>query len=189
MSEADGGSGSPTALARAALASLGACGQTLAVAESLTGGALTSALVDVAGASAVVRGAVVAYATDVKATLLGVDAALLAEAGAVDPRVAEQMAEGVRSRLGADVGLATTGVAGPAEQDGRPPGTVHVAVAWDGGSAVRSARLPGGRAEVRRQAVLTALRLLLDCPRPGVDRPPPRVDPVEQAPGHARCDG
>lgn len=169
MSEPEGGSESPTDLAGKGLASLAACGQTLAVAESLTGGALTSALVDVPGASAVVRGAVVAYATDVKASLLRVDPGLLAAVGAVDPRVAEQMAHGVRSLLGADVGLATTGVAGPADQDGQPPGTVHVAVAWDGGSAVRSARLPGGRAEVRRQAVLTALGLLLDRPRPGVD--------------------
>lgn len=137
-------------------------GLTLAVAESLTGGALVSAVVDVPGASAVLRGGVVAYATDLKAALLGVDAALLRERGAVDADVARAMADGVRQRLGADVGVATTGVAGPADQDGWPPGTVHVAVADADGVAVRSAVLPGTRAQVRERAVRLALTLLLD---------------------------
>ena len=75
------------------------------------------------------RGGVVAYATDLKAALLDVDPALLDAAGPVHPDVAAQMARGVRSRLGADLGLATTGVAGPDPQDGHPPGEVHVAVA------------------------------------------------------------
>jgi nicotinamide-nucleotide amidase len=104
-------------------------GQTVAVAESLTGGMLCSALVDVPGASAVVRGGVVSYATDLKHRLLGVDAGLLAANGPVDPDVAAQMAHGVRERLGADWGVATTGVAGPDPQDGIPAGTVYVAVA------------------------------------------------------------
>ena len=102
------------------LAALGQAGLSLAVAESLTGGLLAATLVDVPGASAVFRGGVIAYATDVKATLLGVDPALLAERGPVDPQVAAQMATGVRVRLGADVGVSTTGVAGPDPQDGQP---------------------------------------------------------------------
>lgn len=84
-------------------------GWTLAVAESLTGGLLSARLVDVPGASLVHRGAVVAYATDLKARLLGVDDDLLTQRGPVDPDVALQMADGVRERIGADVGLATTG--------------------------------------------------------------------------------
>jgi nicotinamide-nucleotide amidase len=127
-------------------------GWTVAVAESLTGGMVAASIVDVPGASRVLRGGVVAYATDLKAELLGVDAALLAEHGAVDPRVAEQMAQGVRRRLGADVGLATTGVAGPASQDGHPPGEVHVAVATPAGVRVESLRLEGDRAAVRARA-------------------------------------
>ncbi|MFC0645990.1 CinA family protein [Cellulomonas phragmiteti] len=145
------------------LAALAGRGWTLAVAESLTGGLVTAALVEVPGASAVLRGGVVAYATDLKATVLGVDAALLAGRGAVDPQVAAAMATGVRHRLGADVGLATTGVAGPDGQDGHPPGTVHVAVAAPGSSLVRSLELPGGRAEVRAAACLAVLVLAAEA--------------------------
>ena len=82
-------------------------GLTVAMAESLTGGLVSSALIDVPGSSAVVRGGVIAYATDLKATLLSVDAALLAERGAVDADVAVAMADGVRALTGADIGLAT----------------------------------------------------------------------------------
>ncbi|WP_396134545.1 CinA family protein [Cellulomonas sp. ATA003] len=108
--------------AAALVAALAAHGRSVAVAESLTGGMVTAAVVDVPGASRVLRGGVVAYATDLKAQLLGVDRALLARVGAVDPGVAGEMAQGVRARLGADVGLATTGVAGPDPQDGHAPG-------------------------------------------------------------------
>jgi nicotinamide-nucleotide amidase len=104
-------------------------GQTVAVAESLTGGMVCAALIDVPGASAAVRGAVVAYATELKHRLLDVDGDLLARNGPVDPDVAAQMALGVRERLGADWGLATTGVAGPEPQDGVPPGRVYLAIA------------------------------------------------------------
>lgn len=149
-------------LARRLLAAAGGRGWTVAVAESLTGGAVCSALVGVPGASAVLRGGVVAYATELKATLLGVDPALLAERGAVDPDVARAMARGVRERLGADLGLATTGVAGPEGQDGFPPGTVHVAVATATGGRVRSLRLSGDRAHVRVGAVDAVLRLGLE---------------------------
>jgi len=141
------------------LAAVGARGWTLAVAESLTGGLVSATLVDVPGASAVLRGAVVAYSTDLKATLLGVDPVLLEQRGAVDPDVARAMAIGVRARLGADVGLATTGVAGPDPQDGHTPGTVHVAVSTPDGTHVRSLRLAGDRAAVRALSADAVLAL------------------------------
>lgn len=156
--------------AAALVAALAAHGRSVAVAESLTGGMVTAAVVDVPGASRVLRGGVVAYATDLKAQLLGVDRALLARVGAVDPGVAGKMAQGVRARLGADVGLATTGVAGPDPQDGHAPGEVHVAVAVGEEVHVRSLRLDGGRAEVRagaaRAVLAYAVEVLTDA-RPG----------------------
>lgn len=135
-------------------------GETLAVAESLTGGALTAAVVDVPGASAVLRGGVVAYATELKHALLGVDRDLLAAQGAVHPDVARQMADGVRDRLGATWGVATTGVAGPGAQDGQTPGTVFVAVTGPGAGRVERLLLPGDRDEVRAATVRRALLLL-----------------------------
>lgn len=130
--------------------------ETVAVAESLTGGLLTSAFIDVPGASAVMRGGVIAYATDLKAALLGVDPDLLTREGAVHHEVALQMAAGVRQRLSATYGLATTGVAGPDPQDGKPPGLVFVAV----GGVAAEERVEGDRVAVRRSAVLIALELL-----------------------------
>jgi len=154
------------------LAALCARGWTVAVAESLTGGLVTAALVDVPGASRTVRGGVVAYATDLKASLLGVAADLLATRGAVDRDVAAAMARGVRRRLGADVGLATTGVAGPDSQDGHGRGTVHVAVATPDEVRVGSARLPGDRAAVRMAARDLVLGLAIDVVgRPGTGGP------------------
>lgn len=138
--------------------------QTLAVAESLTGGLLAATIVDVPGASAVFRGGVVVYATDLKEALARVPAGLLAERGPVDPDVAVAMAEGTRDRCRADWALATTGVAGPSEADGLPAGTVHVALA--GPSApprVRSLRLAGDRSAVRHGTVAAALALLADA--------------------------
>lgn len=137
-------------------------GETLAVAESLTGGALGSALTAVTGVSATFRGGVVAYATDVKASVLGVDADLLRRAGAVDPEVARQMAGGVRDLLGATYGLATTGVAGPDPQDGHPPGEVHLALAGPAGLVALQVTLRGDREQVRTEVVRRALGLLLD---------------------------
>ena len=135
-------------------------GGDLAVAESLTGGMVGAALTAVPGSSTVFVGGVVAYATELKTRLLGVDAGLLAERGAVDAEVARLMADGVRNRLGAAYGVATTGVAGPDFQDGFPPGTVHVAVAWEGGYTTASPRLRGDRERVRRLSVVHALDLL-----------------------------
>ncbi|MDQ7880125.1 CinA family protein [Microbacterium sp. QXD-8] len=136
-------------------------GWSIAAAESLTGGRVTATLVDVPGASAHVRGGIVAYATEVKASLLGVDAALLADRGPVDPDIALQMAEGVRRVLRADVGLATTGVAGPDPQGGKPVGTVHVAVATPEEVVVSTLSLTGSRDEIRTQAVHGVLELAL----------------------------
>ena len=147
------------------LAALRSRGWTVAAAESLTGGLVCAALVDVPGASASVRGGVVAYATDLKAALLGVDADLLTARGAVDPDVAGEMADGARRRLGAEIGLATTGVAGPDPQDGHPPGTVHVAVATPAGVTVRSLHLGGDRPTVRAGAVDAVLVLALEVIR------------------------
>ncbi len=142
-------------------AELRALGATLAVAESLTGGLLAARLVEVPGASETFRGSVTAYATDLKASLLGVDEGLLAVHGPVHPVVARQMAEGVRRLLGATYGLSTTGVAGPGPQDGKPAGTVYLGFAGPGGSVVRSPRLSGDRATIRRMAVTGALELFL----------------------------
>jgi nicotinamide-nucleotide amidase len=144
------------------LAAAGQRGWTVGVAESLTGGLVVAELVAVPGASAVVRGGVVAYATDLKATLLGVSGELLDAVGAVDPDVAQQMARGVCQALGAQVGIATTGVAGPDGQDGKPPGLVYVAVTTPQAQSVHELHLVGGRAAVRAAAVRAALDLALE---------------------------
>lgn len=140
----------------------------VAVAESLTGGLVVASIVDVAGASSVLRGGIVAYATDVKQTLLGVDETLLEAHGPVHPRVARQMAEGVRRALAsgdmsADVGIATTGIAGPDSPDGQPVGTVHLAVSTPLGSRVESVVLSGSREDIRAEATVRALRLACDA--------------------------
>lgn len=138
---------------------------TIAVAESLTGGALVSELVSVPGASAVVRGGVVAYQTELKHSLLGVDAGLLARHGPVHPDVAASMATGARERLAidgksADIGLATTGVAGPDPQGGHDPGTVFVGLAVPGGVRVVSLSLTGDRQAIRNATVSESLAVL-----------------------------
>jgi nicotinamide-nucleotide amidase len=145
-----------------ALEALEARGWSLALAESLTGGLLADAFVSVPGASKVLRGSVVAYATDLKQELLGVDADLLAANGAVDPSVAIEMAVGAANRLGADVALSTTGVAGPDEQDGKSVGTVFVGLLTPDGSSVIELHLAGSRAEIRSQAVTAAIAELLE---------------------------
>lgn len=140
-----------------------AAGVTIAVAESLTGGLLAAAITSVPGASNVFRGSVTAYATEVKASVLGVDADLLAREGAVHPEVARQMADGVRRLLGATVGLATTGVAGPAQQDDKPVGLVYVGYSSSDRGLPPSAvelHLDGDREAIRAQTVLRALELV-----------------------------
>ena len=141
------------------LAALRARGETLAVAESLTGGLLAATIVDVPGASRVFRGGLIVYATELKATLAGVPAELLAERGPVDPDVAAHLARGARDRCGAHWGLSTTGVAGPEPQGSATVGTVFVAVSGPV-DRVRGLRLDGSRAQIRAGAVMAALDLL-----------------------------
>ena len=178
MSAASGGGGLGRASASpdvaGLLGALEARGWTLATAESLTGGLLSATIVDVPGASRVLRGAVVAYATDVKRSVLGVDGGLLAAHGAVHRDVARQMAERVREVLGADVGVATTGVAGPDPQDGQQPGTVFVAASGPRGTQVRRLHLAGERATVRAGTVAAAIdlaRAVVDGPAADEGRP------------------
>lgn len=148
-------------------------GWTVATAESLTAGLLAAVLTEVPGSSAVIRGGIVCYATDLKASLLGVDAELLARVGPVDPQVARQLAVGARRRCAATVGVGLTGVAGPAAQGGRPPGTVYVAVADDAAVAVAqldpaefasqiSTSGETDRSTVRAAAVRQAISMLED---------------------------
>lgn len=156
------------ALAERIVARLTSAGRSVAVAESLTGGAVVAELVGIPGASAVVRGGIVAYDTALKASLLGVAPALLDAHGPVHPAVAAAMAEGVRSAAAvgghpADLGVATTGVAGPEPQGGAPVGLVYVAVADAAGTVVREHRFAGDRAAIRAQAAHAALTLLDEC--------------------------
>lgn len=136
------------------LAALRSSAQTLACAESLTGGGLAEALSAVPGASAVFRGGVVCYATEVKRELLGVSAEQV-----ISAECAGQMAAGVRELLHATWGLSTTGVAGPARQEDQPVGTVFVAISGPV-SKVRRLDLAGDRAAIRAGAVAGAIRLL-----------------------------
>jgi nicotinamide-nucleotide amidase len=154
----------PGELAAQIVSVLGERGQTLATAESLTGGLLGAAITAVPGASLVYRGGVIAYATELKAVLLGVPEDLLTRHGPIHPGVAAAMAASARDRLGATWGLATTGVAGPDPADGFPPGTVHIA-AGAGSSATRSLALAGDRDRIRRDTVDQALQLLFELLR------------------------
>ncbi|MDN6511425.1 MAG: CinA family protein, partial [Corynebacterium sp.] len=108
-----GGSALPGILARRLVTAATSAGFTVATAESLTAGAIASTVADIPGASAVLRGGLVVYATDLKASLAGVDEELLDARGPVDPDVARQLARGAATRCGADIGLGVTGVAGP----------------------------------------------------------------------------
>ncbi|MDN4595745.1 CinA family protein [Leifsonia virtsii] len=140
-------------------------GLTVAAAESLTGGLLTAELTSVPGASATVLGGAVVYATELKHTLVGVDAALLAAEGPVHPEVARQLASGIRERLAvggrpADLGVATTGVAGPDPQGGRPVGTVFVGISSAAGTRSVALELSGDRDAIRRATVAEAVHAL-----------------------------
>ena len=148
------------ALAAQVVGLLAARHQTVGTAESLTGGLIAATLTSVPGASAVFAGGIVAYSAELKAGLLGVPAGLLAEVGTVHQDVALAMAGGARRRLGVDLAVAVTGVAGPDPVGALPPGTVHAAVS----SATRdwqlALRLAGDRAQIRNETVAHALRLL-----------------------------
>ena len=151
----------------ATIAALAGRELTVATAESLTGGLLGAVLTEIPGSSAVFRGGLLVYATELKTVLAGVDPALLAAHGPVHPDVAVQLADGARTRCGATLGVGLTGVAGPDPQDGLPAGTFHVAVS----DANRTLTLAGDpsavpadrdavRSWVRSAAVLAAIRLL-----------------------------
>jgi len=148
-------------------------GRTVSVAESLTGGLISAAITEIPGASSVFRGAVISYATDIKVSVLHVDEQLIARGGVVQAQVALEMAIGVCQSLDTDFGLAVTGVAGPAAQDGVRPGTVFLAVVQRGGtgSILRSmiqelmistdgVAPDAARAYIRNQTVENALELL-----------------------------
>jgi nicotinamide-nucleotide amidase len=152
-------------LSRTIVELLAARHQSVGVAESLTGGLVAAALTSVPGASVVVRGGIVAYATDLKTALLGVSADLLARRGPVDPEVAAAMAAAARARLGATYGVSTTGVAGPGPADGRPAGTVFIAVDGPSGPIGRGLELAGDRGQVRIEKVRSALSLLFSAVR------------------------
>jgi len=130
---------------------------TLATAESLTGGKVCEALVSVAGASAVVRGGIVAYHSEVKISALGVSPLLIEREGPVAHAVAISMARGALKLFGADVAVATTGVAGPEPHGGREPGTVVIAVVGAGADRVTTVHIDGNRDDVMCGAVDVAL--------------------------------
>ena len=151
--------------AAAVIATATKLGLTVGCAESLTGGLVAADIVSVPGASAVFRGSIVAYDSMLKNDLLGVDASTLASTGAVTAEVASAMAEGALARLGVDVAVATTGVAGPDPDpvSGEAPGAVFIAVAGGGlGTLVREMSLEGDRDEIRQRATRAALQALLD---------------------------
>lgn len=153
--------GSAESLAEQVHAVLRAAGQTVAVAESLTGGLICAALTGVPGVSETFRGGLVVYATEMKSVLAGVSEQLLDERGAVDGEVAAQLAQGARDRLRATFGLGVTGVAGPAPQDGKAVGTVFIACAGPRGTTVAQLALSGDRADIRTESVREALAMLV----------------------------
>lgn len=139
-----------------------ALGATVATAESLTGGAVCVALAEVPGVSDVLRGGVVAYEVEVKHDVLGVENSVLDKYGPVSQQVAQEMATGVRRTMGARIGLATTGAAGPEPHGGEPPGTVWVAVDFDGAVTARQLHINGDRAAVTKGAVDAVLECCVD---------------------------
>ena len=148
------------ALARRVLESLAQRAETVATAESLTGGLLSARFTDVPGASRSFVGGVVSYATRIKVSVLEVPADLVARHGVISEQCATAMARGVRTRLDATWGVATTGVAGPERQEGRSVGTVWVAVAGPGQVETRELALDGDRQTIRRASCDAALSLL-----------------------------
>lgn len=138
-------------------------GVTVATAESLTAGLVAATLADTPGASGMLQGGVVAYQNSVKAGILGVSEELLSAVGSVDAGVAADMADGARRACSADIGVSTTGVAGPLPHDGKPVGTVFVGVATPGGAAAHAYTFEGDRPSIRAQATAAALECLLEC--------------------------
>ena len=148
-------------LAREAITALKDRGLTVCTCESLTGGLICATLVDVPGASKVVRGGLITYQTDTKPLLAGVDAALIEKKGVVSAEVAAAMAEGARNRLQADIAVSATGMASPGEPDEPPAGTVFVGVASAKGTRAIPLALTGTRAEIRQKTVETAIEAII----------------------------
>ncbi|MGV9822804.1 CinA family protein [Nocardia xishanensis] len=142
---------------------LAAARQTVATAESLTAGLVAATIAGVPGASAVLRGGLVVYATDLKSSLAGVSADLLAAEGPVAASTAEQLAVGARTRCGADWGIGLTGVAGPDSQDGHAVGTVFLGLSSPWHTEVMRLQLSGDRWTIRLTATDNAVRELLRC--------------------------
>lgn len=160
--------GAPDPLAVELVAALAGRGWTVATAESLTAGLLAARIAGVPGASTVLRGGLVVYATDLKSSLAGVSPEIVRRYGAVSPETAHALAVGASRRCEADIGVGLTGVAGPDEQEGRPVGTVYVGLVTPRGPARSMAlTLPGNRAAVRDAACSRALQLLLEEIGPG----------------------
>jgi nicotinamide-nucleotide amidase len=149
------------ALASALQAELFRRSQTLATAESLTGGRLGDVMSAAPGASDTYLGGVVSYATEVKVRVLGVSAQTVQQHGVVSAQCAEEMAAGVRDLVGADWAVSTTGVAGPATQEGKPVGLVFVGVAGPAGPRSERFEFDGDRAEIREKVVKAAIDLVL----------------------------
>lgn len=144
---------------------------TLATAESLTGGRLAAALTAVPGASAVYRGGVVAYAGEVKVEVLGVPREVVETVGVVSAECAAAMAHGVRRLVGSTYGVATTGVAGPTEQEGKAVGTVYVAVAGPEDVVTVALELSGTRERIVEQTCREALEALVSVITPTEETP------------------
>lgn len=135
-------------------------GETVATAESLTGGQLAALLTAAPGASETYLGGVVSYATQAKVDVLGVDPGLVERHGVVSAECARAMARGARGLMGATYAVSTTGVAGPDEQEGKPPGTVYVGVAGPGGDVGIALELVGGRSAIQDRTCQEALSAL-----------------------------
>jgi PncC family amidohydrolase len=135
-------------------------GETVATAESLTGGRLAALLTEAPGASATFLGGVVSYATEIKIGVLGVDPEIVDEHGVVSAECARAMARGVQALTGATYAVSTTGVAGPEEQEGKPAGTVYVGVAGPDGDTSVSLDLNGDRQEIQNRTCEEALSAL-----------------------------
>ena len=150
---------------------LRAGGQTVATAESLTGGQLAVRFTETPGASETYLGGVVTYATELKQTILGVPETVVEEHGVVSAECAKAMASGIRAYTGAAYGVATTGVAGPTEQEGKPVGTVFVGIAWPGLLEAVALELSGSRSDITRHTcdeALSALAGILLREEPGL---------------------
>ena len=138
-------------------------GRSLSSAESCTGGGIGAALTMVPGSSAVYKGGVICYTNKVKRTVLGVDGELIAQHGAISAPVAQAMASGIRKLMPSDISVSVTGLAGPGGDDfGNPVGTVFIGFESENISVVRKYHFAGDREDIRRQAVIEALRLILE---------------------------